>query len=36
MVEIPNYSLGQPPRRTGLGGFSMKATAIVGGGFMVF
>ncbi|KQB84073.1 SCO6880 family protein [Corynebacterium oculi] len=36
MVEIPNYSLGQPPKRTGLGGFSMKATAIVGGGFMVF
>lgn len=34
MAEIPNYSLGQPSRRTGIGGFSMKATAVLGAGFI--
>lgn len=33
---VPTYSLGQPSRRTGLGGLSMKTTAVIGGGFMLF
>ena len=32
--SVPTYSLGQPSQRTGLGGLSMKTTAVVGGGFM--
>ena len=35
-VEVPVYSLGQPSRRTGLGGFSMKTTIVGGGGFIIF
>lgn len=35
-VEVPVYSLGQPSRRTGLGGFSMKTTVIGGVGFITF
>ncbi len=34
--EAVQYSLGQPSVRTGLGGFSMKATAIVAIGFISF
>lgn len=33
---VPNYSLGRPPRRTGLGGYSMKVTLIVAAGFLLF
>jgi hypothetical protein len=33
---VPTYSLGQPSRRTGLGGLSMKTTAVIGAGFMLF
>ena len=36
MTEPIQYSLGQPPQRTGLGGFSMKATLIVATGFFTF
>ncbi|MGP5496406.1 SCO6880 family protein, partial [Corynebacterium flavescens] len=35
-VIVPQYSLGQPPRRTGLGGLSMATTAVIAAGFMVF
>ncbi|WP_115686499.1 SCO6880 family protein [Corynebacterium senegalense] len=35
-VTVPQYSLGQPPRRTGLGGLSMMTTAIIAVGFMTF
>jgi len=35
-VTVPQYSLGQPPRRTGLGGLSMTTTAIVAVGFLTF
>ena len=35
-VQVPVFSLGQPRRRTGLGGFSMKATVVGGGGFVLF
>lgn len=34
--NIIQYSLGQPPARTGLGGFSMKATVIIAVGFLAF
>lgn len=30
------YSLGQPPQKTGLGGLSMKTTAVLASGFMLF
>lgn len=33
---IPQYSLGQPPKRVGLGGLSAKATVILGVGFMAW
>ncbi|MGO3084471.1 SCO6880 family protein [Ancrocorticia populi] len=33
---VPTYSLGQPSKRTGLGGLSMKTTAVIGAGFMLF
>ena len=36
VTEPIQYSLGQPPQRTGLGGFSMKATLIVATGFFTF
>lgn len=32
---VPTYSLGQPSRRTGLGGLSMKTTAVIGAGFFL-
>lgn len=35
-ITVPQYSLGQPPRRTGLGGMSMTTTAIIAVGFMTF
>ena len=35
-VAVPQYSLGQPPRRTGLGGMSMVTTGVVATGFMTF
>lgn len=35
-VEVPQYSLGQPPRRTGLGGLSMLTTSVIAAGFMIF
>ncbi|MHA2788314.1 SCO6880 family protein [Corynebacterium sp. S7] len=35
-VTVPQYSLGQPPQRTGLGGLSMTTTAIIAVGFMTF
>lgn len=35
-VIVPQYSLGQPPRRTGLGGLSMATTAVIAAGFMIF
>ncbi len=33
-MEIPVFSLGQPSRRTGLGGYSMKTTVVGGIGFV--
>lgn len=36
MDEPIQYSLGQPPQRTGLGGFSLKATIVVAVGFFGF
>ncbi|MET3945322.1 SCO6880 family protein [Corynebacterium mucifaciens] len=33
-VETPVYALGQPSRRTGLGGLSMKTTIVLGIGFL--
>ncbi|WP_151550184.1 MULTISPECIES: SCO6880 family protein [Corynebacterium] len=36
MDEPIQYSLGQPPQRTGLGGFSLKATIVVATGFLGF
>lgn len=36
MDEPIQYSLGQPPQRTGLGGFSLKATIVVAVGFVSF
>lgn len=35
-VDVPQYSLGQPPRRTGLGGLSMLTTVVIAAGFIVF
>ena len=35
-VAVPQYSLGQPPRRTGLGGLSMLTTLVIAAGFIVF
>lgn len=35
-VEAPQYSLGRPPQRTGLGGFSMKTTMVVAAGFFAY
>ena len=35
-VEATVYALGQPSRRTGLGGYSMKATIVGGAGAMAF
>lgn len=35
-VTIPQYSLGQPPKRTGLGGLSMTTTVVVATGFLIF
>lgn len=35
-AKVPQYSLGQPPKRTGLGGMSMTTTAIIAVGFLVF
>ncbi|MGP6175493.1 SCO6880 family protein [Corynebacterium sp. A21] len=32
---VPTYSLGQPSMRTGLGGLSMKTTAVIGAGFFL-
>lgn len=32
---VPTYSLGQPSQRTGLGGLSMKTTAVLGAGFIL-
>lgn len=34
--DIPVFSLGQPSRRTGLGGLSMKTTLVIGIGFLIF
>ena len=35
-VDVPVYALGQPSRRTGIGGFSMKTTIVLGTGFIGF
>ncbi|EFQ79367.1 hypothetical protein HMPREF3155_08505 [Corynebacterium sp. HMSC06D04] len=35
-VDVPVYALGQPSRRTGIGGFSMKTTIVLGAGFIGF
>lgn len=35
-VDVPQYSLGQPPKRTGLGGLSMLTTGVIAVGFMLF
>lgn len=35
-AEAPQYSLGRPPQRTGLGGFSMKTTLVVAVGFFAY
>lgn len=35
-VVVPQYSLGQPSRRTGLGGLSMTTTVLIAVGFMGF
>ena len=34
-VEIRTYTLGRPPKTTGIGGMSMKVTGLVFGTFMV-
>ena len=35
-VEVPVYALGQPSKRTGLGGLSLKTTIVGGLGFLLF
>ncbi|MCQ9334506.1 hypothetical protein NQ042_10560 [Corynebacterium phoceense] len=35
-LSVPVYALGQPSRRTGIGGFSMKTTIVLGAGFIGF
>lgn len=35
-LSVPVYSLGQPSRRTGLGGLSLKTTIVGGAGFLIF
>ena len=35
-VEVPVYALGQPSKRTGLGGLSLKTTIVGGLGFLIF
>lgn len=35
-LSVPVYALGQPSRRTGLGGLSLKTTIVGGSGFFIF
>lgn len=35
-LEVPVYALGQPSKRTGLGGLSLKTTIVGGSGFLLF